>query len=160
MMKRVLFMMLVVFLAMSFGCTSLTPESVREILMDKTYYVVFEKEPGITDKGVYAEAVQKGLQIGSVQSQTPGAAGLMLVKISVKNEHDGMMKDNVVFYVSGHRLEYETVGDSGKPLSEGAKLLGFNGKPSLYWFKTKTKVKSISDAAVSKAQELYEAFEK
>ncbi len=134
------------------ACSPLTMENVRDIpVFQKMFYVVFEKKPEITDKGVYAS----DFEIGSISSQNPGPDNMVIAKIFVQNEHADLIRDNVVFYVSEGKLMLETVGESGTPLKEGDKLLGFKGKTSLYWFKTKNKVKNASNAAVNKARELY-----
>ncbi len=138
----------------SAGCSYLSMETVKNIpvIDHKIYNVIFENKPTVTIKEVYAGAVE----IGKVLSETGASDNLTVIKISVQNEHDHFMKTNVVFYVSEGRLELDTVGDdTGEPLSEGAKILGFAGKTGLYWFKTKSAVKSVSGAAANKAEELY-----
>jgi hypothetical protein len=136
------------------GCSYLSMETVKNIpIIDhKIYNVIFEDKPTVTTKEVYAGTVE----IGKVLSEEGASDNLTVIKISVQNEHDHFMKSNVVFYVSDGRLELDTVGDTEEPpLSEGAKILGFAGKTGLYWFKTKSAVKSVSGAAASKAEELY-----
>jgi ribosomal protein S28E/S33 len=135
------------------GCSSLSMDTVKNIpIIDhKIYNVIFEDKPTITAKEVYAGTTE----IGKVLDETAASGNLTVVKISVQNEHEHFMRSNVVFYVSEGRLELDTVGDIGEALSEGAKILGFTGKTGLYWFKTKSKVKSLSDSAKSKAEELY-----
>ncbi len=135
------------------GCSSLSMDTVKDIpvIDHKIYNVIFEDKPTITAKEVYAGTVE----IGKVLSETAASDNLTVIKISVQNEHEHFMKSNVVFYVSEGRLELDSVGDIGEPLSEGAKLLGFTGKTGLYWFKTKTAVKNFSGAAKNKAEELY-----
>lgn len=135
------------------GCSYLSMGTVKNIpvIDHKIYNVIFEDKPTVTTKEVYAGTVE----IGKVLSEAGASDNLTVIKISVQNEHDDLMKSNVVFYVSDGRLELDTVGDTGEPLSEGAKILGFAGKTGLYWFKTKSAVKSVSGAAASKAEELY-----
>jgi ribosomal protein S28E/S33 len=135
------------------GCSSLSMDTVKNLPISdhKLYNVIFEDKPTITAKEVYAGTTE----IGKVLDETAASGNLTVVKISVQNEHEHFMRSNVVFYVSEGRLELDTVGDIGEALSEGAKILGFTGKTGLYWFKTKSKVKSLSDSAKSKAEELY-----
>lgn len=135
------------------GCSSLSMDTVKNlpIIDHKIYNVVFEDKPTITAKEVYAGTTE----IGKVLDETAASGNLTVIKISVQNEHEHFMRSNVVFYVSEGRLELDTVGDIGESLSEGAKILGFTGKTGLYWFKTKSKVKSLSDSAKSEAEDLY-----
>lgn len=152
-MKRFILIMALVSLTMVLACSSLTMENVKDIaLLNKMYYVIFEEKPELATQEVYAS----GLEIGKISSQKPSADGMVVAKISVENEHADLIRENVVFYVSEGKLTLDTVGENGNPLSEGAKILGFTGKTSLVWFKTKNKVKNISNAAVNKAQELYD----
>jgi hypothetical protein len=150
-MKRIFGIVVWIALAMTMGCASLTPDVVQDMVLDKTYNVIFEDKPDILKNEVYANNVE----IGKIVDKTLSSNNMVVVRISVKNEFDDLMTNNVVFYVSDGRLEYDTVGEAGKPLAEGAKILGFGGKPSLYLFKTKTKLIDISGAAVNKAEELY-----
>ncbi|OQY56622.1 MAG: hypothetical protein B6245_18080 [Desulfobacteraceae bacterium 4572_88] len=138
---------------MTFGCTSMTLENVKDapVITHKIYNVIFENKPEILKKEVHA----RGFEIGKVLSETLGAGDIVVVKISVLNEYDHLIKHNTVFYVSDGWLEYDTVGEHGETVSEGAKLLGFTGKTALYWFKTKHKMKDLSDEAKKKIEELY-----
>jgi len=150
-MKKIFGIIVLIALTMAVGCASLTPDVVKEIILDKTYNIVFEDKPDILKNEVYAN----GIEIGKVVDKTLASNNMVVVKISVKNEYDALMKDNVVFFVSDGRLEYDKVGEEGKPLAEGAKILGFTGKTSLYIFKTKSKVKNLAGDAMNKAEELY-----
>ncbi len=147
------FFLAVVLLTVAVGCSTLTMETVKDIpiAVDKVYNVIFEKKPAMVKEAIYS----KDIEIGKVLTQQLAADDMAIAKISIKNEYTSLMKSNVVFYVSDGRLEYETVGEKGEPLSEGAKILGFPGKSSLTWFKTKSKVKNLSNAAVDKAEKLY-----
>lgn len=151
-MKRFILAAILLSITMILGCSTLSLENVKDIpVFTKTYYVVFEDKPNVTNEGVYAN----DFEIGKIASQKPGSEEMVIITISVQNEHNHLMKDNVVFYVANGRLEYDTVGDTGTPLSEGAKMLGFSGKTALYFFKTKYTIKNISNTAVDKAEELY-----
>jgi len=150
-MKKIFGIAVLISLTMAVGCATLTPDVVKEIILDKTYNIVFEDKPDILKNEVYAN----GIEIGKVVDKTLASNNMVVVKISVKSEYNDLMKDNVVFFVSDGRLEYDKVGEEGKPLAEGAKILGFTGKPSLYIFKTKSKVKNLAGDAMNKAEELY-----
>ncbi|MDM8525619.1 hypothetical protein QUF80_19795 [Desulfococcaceae bacterium HSG8] len=151
-MKRFFFVAALILITLTTGC-SMSLEDVKNVpVFTKTYYVVFEDKPEIVNEGVFAN----NFEIGRISSQKPGSEDMVIVTMSVQNENNHLMTDNVIFYVSDGRLTYDTVGDSGNPLQEGAKILGFTGKTGLYWFKTKNKIKNISGAAIDKAQELYD----
>ncbi|HAO20981.1 MAG: hypothetical protein BWK80_07640 [Desulfobacteraceae bacterium IS3] len=150
-MKRSLIALLI-FMAMTAGCSRLSPEGVNLPVFDKIYYVVFEGKPELSKGTVY---YGDALEIGKILSQQPGANNLYVAKISILNKYNDMMKDTAVFYAGDGKMMYDSVGEVGKPLTEGAKILGFTGKTGVLWFKTKSKVKSLSEAAVNKAQDLY-----
>lgn len=150
-MKRLIIGIIAMSCLMTYGCATTTPDKMRELVFDKIYYVVFEGKPKIVnDKVWYGET----MEIGKILDQKP-SNDLFVATISIYYKHNDLMKDNVVFYVSGDKLTYETVAETGKPLEEGAKILGFTGKTSLWMFKTKSAIKNFSDAAMTKAQELY-----
>ncbi|MCP4107976.1 MAG: hypothetical protein GY749_20935 [Desulfobacteraceae bacterium] len=147
------FVLVLVLVAIAVGCSTLTMDTVKDVSVDvdKVYNVIFEKKPPMVKEGIFS----KDIEIGKVLSQQLAADNMAIAKISVKKEYASLMKSNVVFYVKDGRLEYEKIGEQGELLSEGAKILGFPGKTSLTWFKTKNKVKNLSNAAVDKAEELY-----
>lgn len=151
-MKRFVLLGVLISISLICSCASLTMDNVKAIpVFQKTYYVVFEDKPEIADEGVYASE----FKIGKVSSQEPGPEGMVIAKIAVQNEHADLIRDNVVFYISEGKMTLETVGENGKPLEEGAKILGFTGRASLTWFKTKNAVSNISNAAFNKAEKLY-----
>jgi hypothetical protein len=132
------------------GCAT---KNVNEVAIpqDKIYNVIFEGNPEITDKRL----MSSGVQLGDVLTQTRSSSDLTVVKISVKEEHTPRIRSNTVFVVSDGYLKYDTVGEIGEPVPEGGRLLGFTGKTKLLWFKTKAKVKGLSQAAKSQAALLY-----
>ncbi len=148
-----LFIIAVFLITTTVGCSTMTMDNVKDVSIpiDKVYNVIFEKKPEMVQEGVYS----KELEIGEVLDQQSAANNMGIVKISIKNEYDDLMKSNVVFYISDSKLQYDTIGDTGEPLSAGAKILGFTGITSLTWFKTKNKVKDFSNTAINKAEELY-----
>lgn len=148
-MKKVLLMSLFTFLTLS-GCGS---KNVKEVAIpqDKIYNVVFEGDPEITDKRV----MSSGVLIGDVLTETQSDSDLTLVKISIKEKHDALIHSNTVLVATDGFLNTDTVGETGVPLSEGERILGFTGKTKLLWFKTKAKVTGLSKAAKNKAAELY-----
>ncbi|MFP4347441.1 MAG: hypothetical protein ACOCWY_00075 [Thermodesulfobacteriota bacterium] len=151
-MNRFVCLMLCAFLLLPAGCATISPDRIDRLPeFDKVYYVVFEDEPKLDTEDIYL----KGMKIGNIISQKEGPDDLHVMKISIQAKYEELMMDNVAFLVSDGRLEYETVADEGDPLDEGAKLLGFHGRTGLYWFKTKSTVKSASKAAMEKAEELY-----
>ncbi|MDM8542461.1 hypothetical protein QUF90_15405 [Desulfococcaceae bacterium HSG9] len=133
------------------GCSTMTMDNVKDVSIDKVYNVIFEKKPEMVNKGVYSE----NLEIGEVLAQQSAANNMGIIKISIKNEYDDLMKSNVVFYISDSQLKRDTIEDTGEPLSDGAKIMGFSGNYSLTLFKTKNKVKDFSNTAINKAKELY-----
>lgn len=151
-MNRFIHLMLCMFLIPLAGCAILSPDKIDRLPeFDKVFYVIFEDEPKIDGKDIYL----KGLKIGDISSQKEGPDDLYVLKITIFEKYDELMKDNVAFLATGGKLEYETIADTGEPLAEGAKLLGFHGRTGLYWFKTKSTVQSASQAAMEKAEELY-----
>lgn len=142
------------FLSLVAGCSNMKVDALKELAVLSTVYnVVFEDKPALDSDKVYA----RGFEIGSILSQELADNGRVVIKISVDNEHKKLMTENAVFYADEGRLEYDTVGESGKNLQEGAKILGFTGKTGLYWFKTKNKFNDLSGAALQQAQELYDS---
>ncbi len=133
------------------GCAGKNDINSMAIPEDKIYNVIFEGDPKITDQRV----MSSGLQIGDILLETPSGSGLTVTKISVQEEHTPLIRSNTVFVVKDGYLNYDTVGNTGEPLFEGGRLLGFTGKAKLLWFKTKAKVSGMSQAAKSKAAELY-----
>jgi len=122
---------------------------------DKTYYVVFEDRPVILNEKVFSE----GFEIGKIESQklkqADNGSMMIILEISIEKEYENLMKDNVVFYVDNGKLVYDTIGDTGEPLSRKSKILGFKGKTAWYIFKAKNKLKNLSEITVKKAEELY-----
>lgn len=149
-MKKILVMSLFVFLTLS-GCASKSTKQAA-IPQDKIYTVIFEGDPEITDKRVLSAS---GTKIGDILLETPSSSDLTLVKISIEEAHVPQILSSTVFVVTKGYLQSDTVGDAGKPVSEGARLLGFTGKTKLLWFKTKAKVSGLSTATKNKAAELY-----
>ncbi len=146
--------MLLISIAMSPGC-SWVSEKIREthiIDKDKIYEVVFEDRPEIVKKEIYA----RGVELGKIISETSTPENTAIVRIAVQSKHSHLMKSNTVFYLSYGRMDYDALEDGGNPLPEGSKILGFDGIASLYLFKTKNNAENLSDAAIRKAQELYE----
>jgi hypothetical protein len=141
----------VLLITTTIGCSTMTMDNVKDVPIDKVYNVIFEKKPEMVKEGVYSEE----LEIGEVLAQQSAANNMGVIKISIKNEYDDLMKSNVVFYISDSQLKRDTIGDTGEPLSDGAKIMGFPGITSLTWFKTKNTVKDYSDTAIKKAEELY-----
>jgi len=141
----------VLLITTTIGCSTMTMDNVKDVSIDKVYNVIFEKKPEMVNKGVYSE----NLEIGEVLAQQSAANNMGIIKISIKNEYDDMMKSNVVFYISDSQLKRDTIGDTGEPLSDGAKIMGFSGITSLTWFKTKNTVTDFSNTAIKKAEELY-----
>ncbi len=148
-MRNFLFIGLIAFLFLS-GCAS---KNVKEasIPQDKIYNVVFEGVPEITDKRV----LSSGTQIGDVLLETPSGDELTVVKISIKEAYTPQIRSNTVFVVEKGYLKTDTIGETGEPVAEGDRLLGFTGKTKLLWFKTKAKISGLSKAAKNKAAELY-----
>ena len=145
------FIVAVLLITTTVGCSTMTMDNVKDVSIDKVYNVIFESKPEMVKEGVYS----KDIEIGEVLAQQSAANNMGIIKISIKNEYDDLMKSNVVFYISDSKLQRDTIGDTGEPLSDGAKMMGFPGITSLTWFKTKSKVKDLSGAAIKKAEELY-----
>ncbi len=133
------------------GCATQSPMNTPLPEFDKVFYVMFEDNPELASNDIYL----KGMKIGDIISQKSAGEDVHVAKISIDPKYDDLMKDNVIFMVDDGRLEYDTVDEEGQDLNEGAKILGFTGKTSLYWFRTKNKVRNVSNAAVEKAEELY-----
>ena len=148
-MKKVLLVTLFAIVALA-GCATNEVNKVA-IPQDKIYNVIFEGTPEIADKRL----MSSGVYLGDVLTQTQSSSDLTVVKVSVKEEHTPLIRSNTVFVVSEGYLKYDTIGEVGEPVPEGGRLLGFTGKTKLLWFKTKAKVKGLSQAAKSQAALLY-----
>jgi len=134
------------------GCASKNDVNEIAIPQDKIYVIIFEGNPKITDKRVMSSS---NIQIGDVLIQTPSASDLTVIKVSIKEAYTQLIRTNTVFVASDGYLKYDQVGETGAPLAEGGRLLGFTGKAKLLWFKTKSKVTGLSQAAKNKAEQLY-----
>lgn len=134
------------------GCTTFSTDSVTELPdFDRVYYVIFQEKTGLENDDIYV----KTLRIGKVIGEKQAANGLRVAKISIDAKYAELMQDNVVFTVVDGHLEYETVGGQGAQLGEGAKMLGFPNRTGFYWFKAQNSFRSVSRAAMEKAEELY-----
>jgi len=153
-MRPYIFFILLSSIVISPGCAWVSEKigATHLIEKDKIYEVVFEDRPEIVKKEIYA----RGAEIGNIISEMPIPENANVIKIAVQSKHRHLMKSNTVFYLSYGRIDYEALEESGSPLAEGAKILGFDGIASLYLFKTETKAENLSDAAIRKAQELYD----
>jgi hypothetical protein len=139
--------------ALAAGCAPFSTESVTELPdFDRVYYVIFQENPGLENDDIFV----KTLRIGKVIGQKATGEGVDVAKISIDAKYADLMRDNVVFTVEDGHLEYETVGGNGAPLGEGAKILGFPSRTGFYWFKAQNSVRSVSRAAMEKAEELYD----
>lgn len=144
---------LLISIVMSPGCSWVSEKIKETHLMDrdKIYEVVFEDKPELVKKEIYA----RGVEIGKIISETSSPENITLVKIAVQSKYNQLMKSSTVFYASYGRMDYDSLDEDGTPLSEGSIILGLNGQTSLYMFKTKSKLKNLSDAAIRKAEALY-----
>jgi len=115
------------------------------------YYVLFEEKPDLDDQLVYA----RGIQIGRIMSDALGESDVVEVKVSITKKYSDRIKENVVFVVDDGKLELDAIGETGAPLPENSRILGFESTTALAWFKTKNKFKEISDQASNKLDELY-----
>lgn len=148
-MKKVL--LLTVFAIVTLGGCATKEVNEVAIPQDKIYNVIFDGNPKITDKRL----MSSGIHLGDVLLQSPSRSDLTVVKVSVMEEHTPLIRSNTVFVVSDGYLKYDTVGEIGELVPEGGRLLGFTGKTKLLWFKTKAKIKGMSQAAKSQAALLY-----
>lgn len=152
-MKRTAWTVALWIAALVSGCANFSAESVVELPdFDRVYYVIFQENPGLKNDGIFLES----MKIGKVIGHKPVDEGLSVAKISIDSKYAELMRDNVVFVVADGGLEYETVGDPATRLGEGAKVLGFSSRTGLYWFRTRNRFRSLSRAAMEKAEALYE----
>ena len=70
------------------------------------YHVMFESRPNIYDTGVYLN----GREIGEILEKESISGGSRLT-ISIRDEYEGLMKDNVVFFLDFGRLSYNTISN-------------------------------------------------
>ena len=148
-MKKVL--LITLFAIVTLGGCATNDINDANIAQDRIYNVIFEGNPKITDQRL----MSSGALIGEILLQTPSSSDLTVVKVSVKEEHIPLIRSNTVFVVLDGYLKHDTVGKTGEPVPEGGRLLGFTSKTKLLWFKTKAKVKGLSQAAKNQAALLY-----
>ena len=98
------------------------------------YSVMFSHPPQIYQKDVYAGSIK----IGEIISRESGSGGAVKLSVSIQSEFLPMMTTHAVFYVSGGRLNRETVDSYGAPLPIEVPVLGFTSKLSLAMFRVKT----------------------
>ncbi len=137
-MKRSPLLAMVILASLTAACQTLSVEEVQNIPIynDKIYYVIFDEKPDLQVNTI----TSKGFEIGEVRSRTLTGNNKIAVKILIYEKHDHLMKDTAAFLVEEGRLEYASLGEGGEPLPEGARVLGFQGKTALYWYKMKRKV--------------------
>ncbi|MCH9698649.1 MAG: hypothetical protein K0U68_11145 [Gammaproteobacteria bacterium] len=148
-MKTILLIQFFILIAMT-GCGK-NSTTQADIPNDKVYNVVFEGHPEITDDRLMSASGQ----IGEILKQTPVGEDNTVAKISVKEEYTDSIRSNTVFVVTDGHLQTDAFGEAGQPAEEGDRLLGFTSKAKLLWFKTKSKVTGLSQAAKNKAELLY-----
>ena len=125
-------------------------------MFGQKYYIIFEKTPNIiSDKITF-----NNIEIGKVQSKKLGNSNIVIATIKVKNKYTSFLKTNTVFYVDEGQLVYDTIDDLKKELPPKSRILGFADKTDLLWFKTKNKIRILSNAAVKKAEELYSQYKR
>lgn len=143
----------IVFLALLVVFTSSTASFA--FIFDKKYYVVFENTPNIISDTV----VVKNIEIGKVTNKELGNSKIVIVTIKVKQKYVSLIKTNSIFYVEDGQLVFDSIEDMEKPLPPKSRILGFASQAELLWFKTKHKLKKLSNAAMEKADELYSNFQ-
>jgi len=141
------------FFLLFFGCS---PEHEdKKVLIynkDKVFYVIFNDKLEITTNDIYSN----GFRIGEILSQELDDNNDVVTKISINGDYKKLMKSNTIFYVSDGVLEYDTVGDEGKLIKEGSKLLGFNGKSSMYLYKARNKSEQLFEKVKTEGGEFFE----
>ena len=120
------------------------------------YYVMFDSQPSLYDTKVYFLSRPIGEILGNEKIAINGAK----LTINIDDAYQDMMKENTVFFENMGKLNYTTIGSLGKAVEPGAKLLGFDSKISLYWFKTRTLLSQSSAIAARKADQLFRLSEK
>lgn len=112
---------------------------------------MFEKQPRLTDSGVYSGSNR----VGSVAEPTGAVGRVARLTVHIDAPHRETIKNNTVFYVSEGRLVLAKLDGFGEPLPAGGVLLGFNSKAGLLWFKTRHLLKNQPAAAGRQAEKLY-----
>ena len=143
----------ILFIITFFGCSPDNEE--KKVLIyneDKVFYVIFDDKLDIQTNDIYSN----GFKIGEVLSKELDDNNDVVTKISIHNKYKNLMKSNTIFYVSDGVLEYDTVGDEGRLIKEGSKLLGFNGKASMYLYKAKNKGEQLFEKAKTEGGEFYD----
>lgn len=134
-------------LLLIFGCTSSNQDSV--------YYVMFEGTPNIFDTGIYFQ----GSRIGEIVSQETGNGLAHKAAIRIDPEHQEIMQNRTIFYVSSGRLNYATFGAFGDPLPLGSPVLGFRSKAAMYGFRLTHLTQPLPSAAAEQADWLLKRVE-
>ena len=147
-MKRFVVVMAVLCLVLTAGCTQMAGQK-------DVYYVMFDSQPRLYDTKVYLLSKP----IGDILSQDKIALNSVKLTVKIDSDYTEIIKNNTVFFEDMGKLHYASVGGLGKTVEPGAKLLGFDSKLSLYWFKTKTLLSQSAAAAQRRANQLYEKAE-
>ena len=148
-MKRLGLFLIVLCLVFSVGCEKVT-KVVHKSQKD-VYYVMFDNGPHLYDNGVYLP----GKAIGEIVANDRIGLGGARITIVVDPAYEELIKDNTVFYETMGKLTLGSLGSFGTPLAPGGKMLGFDSKMSLFWFKTRTVLTQSSLVAARKAEQLF-----
>ena len=116
------------------------------------YVVVFNDRPMLTETTVYL----KGQPIGTIMPQETHANGVTTLQIAIEAAYRDLMRTNAVFYISSGKLYYAALKNFGDPLPPKARILGFESKASMVWFKTKHLLKNPVTAAGRQAERLFQ----
>jgi len=122
---------------------------------DNVFFIMFENTPNLFENGVYAD----GVVIGEIVEKATAGHGVTRLAIVVNGDGKDLLQDSSAFYVSTGRLTHTTLAGFGNPVEPGAKLIGFNSRMGVGWFRTKNLMTQTSRAAAQRAQELFDAFE-
>ena len=142
-MKKKLIMVAVVLWVGLSGC-ALPPTETGAGLV-----AVFDGVPQIFDPVV----VHRGTVIGQVGA-SEWRHGVTRVTLELDSPYDQWAQSNAVVIAHNGRLHWKTVSGSGQPLPSGACINGFLNKTSYQWFKFKSLLNNINNAALQRAQRL------
>jgi hypothetical protein len=143
-MKRFIGVMFVLCAVCAMGCSKVT--GTKDV-----YYVMFPSQPTLHDAKVYY--VNKPM--GEILQKEKIAFNNTKLTLFIEKDFRDMIKDNTIFYEDGGRLYHGSLGNFGKVVPPHAKLLGFDSKGALYWFKTKTLLSRSPMAARRLAEQLF-----
>jgi hypothetical protein len=119
------------------------------------FFIMFESPPNLFEKGLYAD----GVKVGEIVDAATTVNGVTRLAVVLNGDYRELMKDSTAFFVSGGRLTQVALAGYGNPVEPGAKLMGFNSRLGINWFKAKNLMTPTSRAAADRAEELFEAFE-